>query len=209
MRNYRMIFIQKIFENKVDEEIHKQFVRFSKGTFKGRGTMKLSLVKDKLKVNASYDLAKDISRIIAGLSDKIQITGKVMKSKKKEEFDEEVSSERLLELMDDYEFTLLHLTAGEYSLKVGKSIPKPGKELKNNWCKAVLPADKVKDFAFDFDIKKRAEITHTLIIEDIIIPKEYEDNFEKARLFSKRKGNLIREIIVDGEEIQKETSFEI
>ncbi len=204
-----MIFLQKIFEDKIDEEIHKQFVRFSPGNFPDRGTMKISLIKGNLKVWASYDLAKDISRIIAESADKIQITGKVIKSKKKVEFDEEVSSERLIELIENNEYILLNLTAGIYSLKVGKSIPKPGKGLKNNWCKAILPADRLKDFAFDFDMKKKAEITHTVIIDEIIIPKEYEDDFEKARLFSKRKGKLTRKIVVDGEEIQKETSFEI
>ena len=41
-----MLFTDKIFENKVDEQIHKQFVRFSIGTFEDRALMKITKSKD-------------------------------------------------------------------------------------------------------------------------------------------------------------------
>ncbi|MBT4334221.1 hypothetical protein HOD61_00165 [archaeon] len=202
-----MIFVQRLIENKPTADDHKQLIRFSKGIFKTRSASKINIVKGLLKVSASYDLAKDIARMIANTSNKISIKGKVIKSKKKEEFDEVVTKERLLALIEENDFFLLHLTAGDYSLKVGKSIPKPGKELKVNWCKAVLPVENAKDFAFDFELKKKAEISHDFVIEDIIVPKEYVDDFQKARMFSKRKGKIIRRIIIDGEETETETEF--
>jgi len=72
-----------------------------------------------------------------------------------------------------------------------------------------LPSENAKDFAFDFELKKKAEIIHDIVVEDIIIPEEYAGDFEKARLFSKRKGKIIRRITIDGEESQSETNFEI
>ena len=65
-----MLFTDKIFEGKVDEQVHKQFVRFSIGTFENRATMKITKSKDFFKLNSSYDLMKDLTKIIGKNTEK-------------------------------------------------------------------------------------------------------------------------------------------
>ena len=59
-----MLFTDKIFNGEIDEQIHKQFVRFSIGTFEDRALMKIVKSKDFIKLTASYDLMKDLTKII-------------------------------------------------------------------------------------------------------------------------------------------------
>ena len=203
-----MIFTKKIFDNKIDKDVHSQFTRFSKGTFESRSVIKITIVKDKLKLNASYDLVKDITMAIAENFDKIEAIGKVIHEKKKEEIDKILSGEELKKICEENTFILLNLTFEDYSIKVGKSIPKPGKGLKNNFCKCILPINLLKGFT-DNEGFKKAEISHTFIIEDIVIPKEYKNDFALARLNSKRKGKIIRIEIIDKKENIKEIDFEV
>ena len=203
-----MLYPQKIFENKIDEETHKQFVRFSLGNFESRAVIKLVKSKDSFKLNCSYDLVKGIIEIIAKNRDTITIFGKVIyKGKKKEEFEEkEISREELLALCEKSEFVLLNLKFQDYFLTVKKNLPKPGKPLKNNFCKAYLPLellDKIEPVEF----KKRLERNHEFVIKEIEVPKEYENDAALARLHAKRKGILIENLIVDRVEEKKEINF--
>jgi hypothetical protein len=56
---------------------------------------------------------------------------------------------------------------------------------------------------------KKVFIKHTFDIEDLEIPKEYMNDFAKARLFAIRKGKLIRQISIDGEQVKKEYKLEV
>ncbi len=204
-----MLFTDKILEDKVDEQVHKQFVRFSIGTFENRAIMKITKSKDFLKLNSSYDLMKDLTKIIGENTEKLTISGKIFyKGKKKEDIEEkEVSGEELVNLCNDVEFVLLNLSFGDYFFKVGKTLPKPGKELKNNFCKAKLPLILLDKITSE-EVKKKLEISHTFIIDHIEVPKEYETDPALARINSIRKGKMIRKIVVDGEEKTKESLLE-
>jgi len=99
------------------------------------------------------------------------------------------------------------------SLKMKKKLPKPGKsgeaKIDDKFC--ILEADlkywlKIKDFFMLPDCKK-AKISHTYIIEEIVMPKGEKD-FAKIREMAKRKGKLIRKEEVDGREDKKELEFE-
>jgi len=47
-----MNFIKKIFENQIDSNVHKQFVRYGKGTFQDRALVELNVSKNiKIKMN--------------------------------------------------------------------------------------------------------------------------------------------------------------
>ena len=46
-------FIKKIFLGKADEEAHRQFVRFGKGTYGGRAVLVLQK-NDKIKLRGSF-----------------------------------------------------------------------------------------------------------------------------------------------------------
>ena len=66
-----MLFTDKIFNGEIDEQIHKQFVRFSIGTFEDRALMKVVKSKDFIKLTASYDLMKDLTKIIGENTEKL------------------------------------------------------------------------------------------------------------------------------------------
>tara|TARA_Y100000310_G_scaffold343932_1_gene454017 strand:+ start:603 stop:1220 length:618 start_codon:yes stop_codon:yes gene_type:complete len=205
-----MLFTDKIFEGKVDEQVHKQFIRFSIGNFQNRALIKITKSKDFFKLNSSYDLMKDLTKIIGKNTEKLTISGKVFyKGKKKEDIEEkEVSGEYLVKICNEVEFVLLNLSFGDYSFKVGKTLPKPGKALKNNFCKAKLPL-KLLDMITNEEFKKKLEISHTFVIDNIEVPKEYENDPPLARLNAIRKGKIVRKIIIDGEEKIKETLLEV
>ncbi len=202
-----MLFTDKIFKKKIDDSVHESLIRFGKGTFENRALLKITVSKTNLKLAASYDLVKDLTIAIAEYADKIEVKGKVMKGKKKEEIDEEMTGTQLKKLCEENTFILLNLEFGEYSLKVGKSLPKPGKELKNNFCKCVLPVE-ILDKLTELKDFKKLEISNTFKIDDIIVPDEHKEDFEQARLNAKRKGILIRKTILDKKESEEKSEFE-
>ena len=129
-----MIFTERLFNGKVDKEIHKQFVRFGPGKYENRSLLKITKPKGVLKVNCSYDLIKDLTRVLGENVDKLSVVGKVFHhGKRKEELDKELSGSELVELCDKSEFVLLNLEFSGGSLTVGKTLPKPGSNLKNNF----------------------------------------------------------------------------
>jgi len=202
-----MLFTDKIFKKKIDDSVHDALVRFSKGTFEGRGAMKITIPKGVMKLVCSYDLVKDLTKIIAGNIDKIKIQGIAIKNKKKKEFDEEVSGEDLKKICDENNYVLLNLNFKDYSVKVGKKLPKPGKEPKKNFCKCILPLTLLPKITDLKDFKK-VEVTHTIIVDEIIVPKELKEDFAQARLAAKRKGKIIKKSIIDKKEFEEEIEFE-
>lgn len=113
-----------------------------------------------------------------------------------------------LEKMSDY-FVLVKFIVPDVMLKMKMSLPKPGSisekfatlKVDNKYADLVF-----KDFLFDvadnFDVNKikSAEVKQTFVIEDVEIPKEYQNDFALARLHAKKKGKIKRTVIVDGEE---------
>jgi len=199
-----MTFIKKIFNNIIDEDVHHQFTRFSKGEFPNRARMKITVTKDQFKIYASYDLLKDIAKLIANNSAKADITGKIIKGKKKSEITSSVSGEELKRICDENDFVLVDITAPGFALKCKKSLPKPGRELNEKFASAVLPTKFLNEFVFDHSgTFTQAIISHTFLITDIIIPEEYKNNPEQARIHAKRKGTITRILDVDGKHEEK------
>jgi len=96
--------------------------------------------------------------------------------------------------------------------KSGKSNSKGGEKPKPDFCK-IITTDKMlaQDFVFEDDNFKEANINHTFIIDEIVIPDELKDekNFAVIRERAKRKGKIIREAEIDGRKIRKEIEFEV
>jgi hypothetical protein len=65
-----------------------------------------------------------------------------------------------------------------------------------------------EDFVFEVSDFKKAEIDHKFIINEIIQP-EGETDYARIRELAKRKGEIIREALIDGIEIRKKMDFEI
>ena len=103
---------------------------------------------------------------------------------------------------------LLNLKGGDVVLKVGSSLPKPGGKIKDDFCKVSLPLEALKEFDMGDDFSE-AKIVHVFIINELVVPKEYENNIEKARIHAKRKGFLIRKEIIDGKEEEKKVELNV
>jgi len=229
-----MNFIKKIFENKIDETVRKQFMRFGKGKYEHRALIEIKIGKN-VSIKTSYEFCNDLVRSVAQFSkkSKIKISGLIVSAKeianrlekfnisfdtkkwgvqyKAEILESEISPDDLLKLHEEFKFDylLLKLKSNECSLACKTSLPKPGKELKANFCVAgFLDNAIVEDYGFGVnDNAKEMKIEHTFIIEKIEIPKEYENDFEKARLYAKRYGKIIRKISFDGKAALLEKEF--
>ena len=130
---------------------------------------------------------------------------------KKYTIQETMSKEKFKEFVEKFNscFLLLNLKSGKHSISVKKSIPKPGK-LVEKFVTAkfdLSDLDTIKrEFLFDIkaDNFKDISIKYTYIIDEIIIPDEFKNNPEEARLNAKRKGRIIRKIEIDSKTEEKE-----
>jgi hypothetical protein len=221
-----MIFIKKIFEEKIDDVVHRKFERFSVGEFNNRAL--ISLVKGKvLKVKCSYDLVDDLFGLIAEkVSCDVHVKGKIIASRdfsneidfevrdfKKGkkcvcDIDTDLSPSQMKSLYEKFKlnFILLNVEGEDFKLKVGKSLPKPGKELKDNFCSAVFPIEMINEFAWDVDVFRKIICKHKFVINEVVVPEGISD-FSEARKLAKRRGKLVRIVNVDGKEIVNEKEF--
>ncbi len=226
------MFIKKIFQNQIDESVHKQFIRFSKGQYENKAIINIKKGQ-KIKITTSFELATDLIIFITSLATKFKVQGILLTKnqisgidgKKKKGFyeykiEKEISSEELKNFASESYYALFDCLSQDNSieLKTKKKIPKPGKsktKVNDKFCKLTLDArywpQVHNEFLFDFPSEiKKAHIEHTYIINDIKIPKELEkqDDYEKIRLGAKKIGKIIRKAIIDKKEFIKEKDFE-
>ena len=217
-------FIKKIWQGN-GEEAHYQFVRFSKGIFKGRAVLNLHKTS-KIKLKGSFEWANDFVNLANELEN-VKFSGIVLsrekldlenEKKKKGIFQYEVSdieSEKINEIKNKAYALLLSGESEEIVLKIKKKLPKPGKSEKkidDKFCQLELDLkhwDKVRE-AFMFPEGKKFRVSHIFEINEIIIPEgEGEKDFEKIRLLAKRKGKIIRKLEIDKKESEEEKEFEV
>ncbi len=223
-------FIKKIFEKKPDQEVHDQFVRFSKGEFKNRACINLHITKQ-IKVSSTFEYANEFVNLIVELNPNVKFSGIILS---KEQLDipaeikkkiglyqhlvNDIDSEQIKKIKDKVYFMLLNTNSEDIEFKSKKKLPKPGKsgekKIDDKFC--VMKTDlkywpKIHDSLF-FDLPeniKKAKIKHNYQINEIILPDIKEKDFAKMRKMAKRKGKLIRKITVGKEqEIKKEVEFE-
>jgi len=234
-----MNFIKKVFDGLSDEEVHLQFQKFSKGEFRDRALVRVKCSGKKYTIYTSAEFANELVKVTAErLGDnRTQITGAIVSTsdlsgelefKDKKQFqgvkryviDKEMSGREIVALLDKFPraFFALSFDAGEDKLKIKPKAPKSGKpgkgkeKSKPDFCKLITTNKEiVKSFVFeDFDFKE-ANINHTFLIDDIIIPEEFkqEKDFAKIREMAKRKGKIIREAVIDEQVVKEEKEFEV
>ena len=231
-----MNFIKNIFFDKIDASVHRQFIRYGKGTFNDRAIVEIT-VGSRLKIKTSFEYANDFVRFLAGkINGKINVTGGIITAKdirndakfkindikqfagvKTYLIDTKIDKEDLLDIMNKFSDAVYCLSfSTDYgSLKVKVKSPKsakPGKddeEAKADYCTFTTNDLNFKnEFAFDVKDKfSKFRANHTLIINEIIVPEEYKNDFARARTEGKRKGKLIREIDIDGVKKKSEKEF--
>lgn len=231
-----MNFIKKIFDELPDEECKLQLRRFGKGIYENRALVDIAKGK-KIKIKTSFEFANFFVRVLGNtIKSKTKITGGVITTKnldfgfnvekkqfagvKTYLFDKEFDKDELFNLMDKNNDLLFFLSFkteyGELKCKVktpkaGKPAKKDEEEPKADFCVfSTGDLDFVKEFTFDvpYDFKK-CFIKHKFLIEDLTILKEYENDFEKARMYAVRKGKLIRELNIDGNKQINKVDFNI
>lgn len=226
-----MNFLKSIFIGKIEPNCHNKFVRYGKGEYE-RLLFEITKGKSNIKVKSSFDFANEFVGIIAdnikeaaSVSGKIIVPGDFQKdisaicepvsySKRGKlytaEIEAELSPEQIRKIYEKFSqnFLLLNIKSAEFSLKVGKSLPKPGGKVKPNFCSATLPLNLLDEFAWDVKQEfSKLIIKHVLNITDIVISPEFRNDPAKARLEAKRKGRIARIIEIDGKQTKKETEF--
>lgn len=230
-----MNFIKKIVDNKVDDLVHLQFQKFSKGTFKDRAVMKVKKSKNKYTINSTGEFINEFVRMMAKKlgSEKTNMTGAVIATsnltgkldfKDKKQFqgvkryliDTEMSGDDAIKLLNEFPKAICALSfeVGTDKLKIKPKAPKmgvPGKKgepPKTDACK-LITTDKAigESFIFEKDDFALAEINHTFIIEKVVMPETEEEDFAKIRELAKKQGKMVRYSKIDEFEDEKEFEF--
>jgi hypothetical protein len=231
-----MNFLKKIHDKKFDEAVHAQFQKFSKGEFRDRAIMKVKFTANKYTIFTTAEFGNEMVKIVAKKlgNDKTLVKGAIVATsdltgelefKDKKQFqgvkryliENEMSGTDILNLLEKFPKAFFALTfdAGDSKLKIkpkapksGKPSSKGGKKQTPNFCKLITTdAALGQSFVFEKSNFKLAEITHTYFIEEIIKPKG-ETDFAKIRELAKRKGRVVRNAIIDEQEVNSELEFE-
>ncbi len=227
MSNRFMNFIKKIFDKKIDDSVHKQFIRFGKGDYCKRAVLTLWKAKN-IKVKGSFEFANDFVLFVAGLngSKDVSFEGDVWSKEEIEGLQGEkktgkwvykikdFSSESVNRIKDKAYYFLLNVNSPEIKLKIKSKLPKPGKDeakIDDKFCQLELDTkyskEVLEDFFWDLPECKKARIVHNYFIKEIVFPNTEEKDFAKIREGAKRKGTLVREAEIDGKTMKKEIEF--
>lgn len=234
-----MDFINKVFSKKVDESVHLQFQKFSRGEFRNRAVIAAKKTGVKYTIKTSSEFANGFVREIALLLGKniADITGAIVSTNdlrnviefkeikqfqgvKRYLIDKKMSGEEILSLLDKFPkaFFALSFSVGNTSLKIKPKAPKSGKPgtkgeeaPKPDFCNLSTDDKKiVESFVFEVPDFKNAEITHTFLIDEIVIPPSLKNEKDYAIIREKalRKGRIIRNSVIDGRAYKEEVNFE-
>lgn len=175
--NLIMNFIKKIVDGAVDEAVHMQFQKFSRGEFRNRAMIEAKNSKGKYTIKTSAEFSNGLVQMMAEKlgKDKTQVTGAVVSTndltgelefKEKKQFqgvkryliDKEMSGTEIVGLLDKFPKTFFALTfnVGDDKLKIkpkAPKAPKPGKGgegPKVDFCSLKTTDKKIADsFVFD------------------------------------------------------------
>lgn len=140
-------FIKKIFDKKIDESVHLQFQKFSRGEFGDRAMVRVKNSKDNFVISTSSEYAKDFVMILGeklgekkvqvsgALISALDLTGFEYKEKKmamgarKYIIDSEMNGKELVELCKKVPkaFFGLSFKSGDFDLSIQPKSPKSAK----------------------------------------------------------------------------------
>jgi hypothetical protein len=196
-----MNFIRKVFEKKIDEDVHGQFQKFSRGEFRNRAIIKVKKVKDKYTISTTAEFANELVRLVAERlgNEKTKVKGAVISTldlakeitfQSRKQFmgikqygiDKEMSGDEIIELLKKLPKVFFALTfdSGKGDiLKIKAKAPKSAKPKNKDeapvpdFCKLITNDEKIaRDFIFEKSDFKLAEIAHDFMIEEIVVPEE-------------------------------------
>ena len=210
-----MNFIKKIFDKQIDEDVHLQFQKFSRGEFRNRALVKVKKSSNKYTITTTAEFANEIvktlaeklgnekTNIIGGIISTInlkeipkyqtllaQATVKQFQGVKNYSINVEMTGKEIIEIIDAFPkaFFALSFSVGSSVLKIKAKAPKSAKP--KNKDEAPVP-----DFC-------------KLITEDLDIAKSFfweKSDFKLAEIYH---DFFIEEIVVP-DEIKNEKDFAI
>lgn len=226
--------IRSIALGKQDEEIHREFLKYSKGLFKGKYAVDAKRGKEGWSIKTGPEFANFLVRsFLEGVQGKLSVKGAVIAtfdvSKearfpvlgikqfmgiKQAQVDGEIEMSSVLDLMNRFPraFFALSFITPKGSLKIKPKAPKSAKpaaagekEKKAEFC-SIKTADKeiIGDLLFDCLDAMHVSISHEIVIESIILPVGVSDPVQ-IREQSVRSGTIIRKVVADG--VEKKTEF--
>jgi len=226
--------INKIFLGEADEEVHSDFVKFSRGVFENRYLIECRKQAAKWAVKtsaefANYFVRRCLEKAVGSLKIKgaiictFSLEGKIKVERvkqfagvKQHLIDSEFEPGEILKLMDEFPRAFYALTFSSESceLKIKAKAPKSGKPGKKSedgpkadFCSLKTnDFETVKDLLFDFSDFREIKVKHTIEIKEIELPKEISEPKE-IREKSIRKGVVKRFVNVDGKEFSNEKEF--
>ena len=229
-----MNIIKKIFDNSIDEDVHRAFVKFGKGSYENKYLLEGKKQKDKWTIKASSEYVNFIvEKCLKNANGKIQFTGAIISTQKIDlDFVEnikqfmgvkqylvntEVDSGKILDLMEKNPkvFFALSFKTPTSELKTKAKTPKSSKpsasgekEAKADFC-TLKTTDKeiIDDLFFENPNFRLIKVKHSFKIDQIIIPKGFT-NPEEIREKAIRIGVITREVNVDGKDAKKIAKFE-
>lgn len=199
-----MNFITKIFHKKVDESVHQQFQKFSKGEFRDRAVISVKKTGNKYTIKTTNEFANEMVREVAEILGKVKtnVTGAVVSTNnlkdvlkfteikqfqgvKRYIINQNMSGEEIINILNSFPkaFFALSFSVGETRLKIKPKSPKSGKPgtkgeeaPKPDFCTLVTDNKKIaSSFIFEVDNFKRADVNHIFFINEIIIPSELKN----------------------------------
>lgn len=211
-----MNFIKNVVDGRIDESVHLQFQKFSKGEFRNRALIEAKNTGGKYTIKTSAEFANELVKIMAEKigERKTRVTGVIVSTSdlkgaltfkeikqfqgvKKYVLDGEMSGTEILNLLERFpkNFFALSFSAGEDILKIKPKAPKSGKPgskgeeaPKADFCSLKTgDRDIGKSFIFEKPDFKTAEINHTFFIDKIIIPDELKASNDFALIREKSK----------------------
>jgi len=224
-----MNFIKKIFIREYNKDVHNQLIRYGRGEYKKRALIGLWKTKN-VKIKSSFEFANDFVLFVSELDDvkfygnilsknEISSLSKGIKKQGKWVYSvKDISSEEVKKISNEVYYYLLNVNNPGIKLKIKSRLPKPGKgedKVDDKFCELEVDEkyfNRIKnDFFWDLPECKKAQISHTFVINELIIPNELKksNDFAKIREEAKRKGKVIREIDCDGQKLKFEKDFEV
>lgn len=229
--------IKKIFSGNSDENVHGEFIKYSKGIFENKYLLDAKRGKSGWTIKTSAEYVNTIVRnCLEKSSGEIQVSGVIVATfnvSEKAQFQIErvkqfmgvkqaivntkTTPDKILALMNAFPraFFALTFNVGDTQIKTKAKAPKSAKpagggekEVSADFC-TIKTSQKeiVNDLFFDCSDFTEASIRHTLNIKEIILPKGVSDPVQ-IREQAKRKGIITRLMKVDGKETKKEVEFE-
>lgn len=236
-------FINKMFDDEVDDLAHLQFVKFSRGEFKNKAMVTCKAqAKGIFRIGTTAEYSNELVRFLAEKigDEEVKVSGVIMTTLdldgqfdydekknalgiKKYVLEREMTGSKMVELLDNFPkcFFGLSFKFGNTELKIKPKSPKSAKpsskgeaEIKVDFCKLKTDDKELVDgLLFDVPSFKEVMVGHTYMIEEIVVSdelkKEAGEDYARIKEEAKRKGKVLRKLIVDGEEKVVEKEFTV